>query len=287
MDTQKCRALLRAVDTGSFSAAAAELGYTPSGVARMVNALEDELGFALLIRTPRGVTPTPDGELVLPSLREAVRWSEHAAQLGAEIRGLETGRLVIGTYYSVAACWLPDLLRDFCRDYPGIQVRTVEGGNSELGHWLAQRSVDFCFCGKREFQTDWIPIRRDRLVAWLPKDHPKASLAAYLVRDLGSDPIVMTLPGCDTDLERLLEREGIEPDVRFTTKDNYTTYAMVAAGLGVSVNNELMAKNWADEAAVLPLDPPQYISLGIAVPSLAEASPAARKFIARARKALG
>lgn len=48
MDTEKCRALLAVLEAGSLSAAAEKLDYTPSGLSRMMAALEQELGFPLL-----------------------------------------------------------------------------------------------------------------------------------------------------------------------------------------------------------------------------------------------
>ena len=51
MDTAKCAALLLAVELGSLSAAAERLGYTVSGMSRMILSLEDELGFRLLNRS--------------------------------------------------------------------------------------------------------------------------------------------------------------------------------------------------------------------------------------------
>ena len=50
MNISKYKALLAAVDMGSFSAAANKLGYTQSGLTHMMNALEDELGFSILQR---------------------------------------------------------------------------------------------------------------------------------------------------------------------------------------------------------------------------------------------
>ena len=50
MDTEKCAALLCALEEGTLARAAERLGYTPSGISRMVAALEEELGFPLLVR---------------------------------------------------------------------------------------------------------------------------------------------------------------------------------------------------------------------------------------------
>ena len=54
----------------------------------------------------------------------------------------------------------------------------------------------------------------------------------------------------------------------------------------MSIMNELITESWQCNVAMLPLDPPQSITLGIAVPSLENASPAAREFIRYAEKML-
>ena len=48
MDLEKCKALIQVIDTKSLSKAAKKLGYTPSGLSRMISSLEKEMGFTLL-----------------------------------------------------------------------------------------------------------------------------------------------------------------------------------------------------------------------------------------------
>ncbi len=144
MDDLKWQALLLSVDTGSFSGAAEKLGYTPSGITRMVNGLESELGFALVKRGRKGVSLTQEGEQLLPAVRQLAQDNERLRQLSSDIRGLSVGNLTIGTYYSTAACWLPEIIKAFQEEYPGIHIHTIEGGNSDLRQWLADGKVDFC-----------------------------------------------------------------------------------------------------------------------------------------------
>ena len=66
MDEEKIGALLRALKQGSLSAAAEELGYTPSGISRMMASLEAEFGFPLLIRSRDGLRATRECERLLP-----------------------------------------------------------------------------------------------------------------------------------------------------------------------------------------------------------------------------
>lgn len=62
MEFDRYRALVCAIETGSLSAAAEKLQYTPSGVSRMIAALEEENGFPLLLRGRNGVRPTAECE---------------------------------------------------------------------------------------------------------------------------------------------------------------------------------------------------------------------------------
>ena len=66
MDTEKSRMLLKIIETGSFSQAAELLGYTPSGINRMVKSMEDEIGFLLFTRSQKGVCLTTEGKRLLP-----------------------------------------------------------------------------------------------------------------------------------------------------------------------------------------------------------------------------
>ena len=85
MDTVKCEAFLTAVDRGSFTAAAETLGYTQSGITRMIGALETELGFPLFVRQKKGVVLTENGKAMLPAIRDLVRSNRRAEEMGLDI----------------------------------------------------------------------------------------------------------------------------------------------------------------------------------------------------------
>jgi DNA-binding transcriptional LysR family regulator len=281
MDASKCAALIAAVECGSFSAAARQLGYTQSGITRMVASLEAELGFALCVRTKQGVRITENGRRMMPCLRELVRAQRVAEESGAEIRGVLAGALAVGSYYSISAIWMPTVLSEFEKSYSGIDVEIREGGNAEMGQWLNSRAVDLCFCAKPANGTycDWLPLYEDEMVMWLPEGHPYAHAARYPLREIEHEAFIHTLANHDTDQDRLIREEGLLVQDRYTTRDGFTTYSMVEAGLGVSFNQRLISERWNGRVAEVPFEEPRRISLGIAVPSLAEASPAAQRFI--------
>lgn len=281
MDKTKCEALIAAAEGGSLSAAAETMGYTQPGITRMIDSLEEELGFALLLRTKKGVSLTPNGEQMLPFFRDVIRSQRMAEETGASIRGVLSGVLTIGCYYSVSSMLLPEVLHAFLSDFPGVQIVLKEGTNAELSEMLRDHSVDFCFAAKPSEQTvcEWIPILEDELNVWLPEDHPDADGSRFPVRRLADYPFIMIQPGSDTDLDRVFLTVKVRPDIHFVTKDAYSAYRMVEAGLGISLNQRLIAREWHGRVVTLPFDPPQYVHLGIAIPSLRDASPAAKKFV--------
>lgn len=281
MEINQCEAVIKAVETGSLSAAAEALKYTQSGITRMIRSLEKELGYEVFFRSKRGVTLTENGKAMLPLITEIVRSHNNAKEFSSHLTGHLTGTLNIGTYYSISALCLPPILKGFCALYPGIKINLTEGGNRETYEWLNNGLMDICFCAKPSdtFPCQWIPLFEDEIVVWLPKGHELANQSFFPVKRLEQEPFIHTSPDHDTDQDRLLRQFSLHPDTRFSTRDGFSTYKMVAAGLGISFNQRLISRDWKKEIVELPLDPPQYISLGIAAPTVKELSPAAKVFV--------
>lgn len=281
MDSQKCRALVRAVELGSITAAARELGYSVSGMTRLLDSLEKEIGFPVLQRGRHGVALNHEGEKLLPLLREIVHCATQIETMSASIRGLETGELFIGSYFSVAAIWLPEILRQFQEDYPQIRVHVREEGNKSLLKAVEMHELDCCILSQPEnFHGDWLPLYRDRLVAWIPKNFALAQKESIEPEDLEGVPFIEPLPHQHTNVEAFLQKYHVQPEVRLTTSDTYTCWSMVEAGLGVSMDNELRSAHWHGAVKVVPFATGDAIELGIALLDKKTASPALKKFIA-------
>ena len=286
MDTEKCKALLLTIETGSLSAAAELLGYTPSGISRMMASLEQETGFPLLARSRSGVTPTQACVAMLPVIREIAKLGDRFAQLSAEILGLRTGEIKVGTAYGIYYGWLSKLIAAFSERYPNIKVNILEGTSSELSRAMDELKADFCIISQREGYHDWIPLRQDALMAWLPPNHKKSACASFPIADFTVEPFVDLYPGQETDNSMIFEKNGLKPNTRFTTIDVNAAMALVEAGLGVSLVNGLIAEHWSGHVVGIPLDPPQVVEIGIAVPPQAAMSPAAKYFLEFAKEHL-
>lgn len=280
METARCRAVLAAAETGSFSRAAEVLRYTPSGVNQLVTAFENELGFSVFRRSTKGVSLAENGQLLLPTVREFLRQEDRLFELATEINGLLIGSVTIAAYSSIATHWLPAVIRAFQQDYPHVSIRLMEGIWQEVSGWLDDRTADIGFFSYQDgMPYEWIPLAEDPMLALLPPDHPLAGASAYPLKDCEQDDFIMPALGCDDDVEALFRRNGIVPKIRFTTMESFSAMSMVEQSLGISVMNQLITEGHICNIVKLPLDPPSQITMGVALHSKADASPAVKMFL--------
>ena len=288
MESARCKAFMASAQAGSISKAAEILGYTPSGVSQLVSALETEFGFPLLIRGKRGVVPTEDGKIILEAIREYLIQEERIYQLASDINGLLIGDITIGAYPSIATHWLPAVISGFQKKHPNIHFHLMEGTRQELNKWLMDKKINLVFFSYQEpMDYEWIPIAEDPIIAVLPQNHPMANEDVFPLKQCGSEAFIMPALGRDTDVLDMLRRNGISPRINFSTQEGFSAISMIEEGLGIGIMNELITKNWKANVIKLPLQPPQSITLGIALFSLKKASPAVRRFVEFAVKMLG
>lgn len=277
MDIDRYRTLLSVIDCGSLSVAAATLGYTPSGISRMMATLEDETGFSLLHRTRDGVTPTEECKLLLPSIRELVYNGENLRQLTAKIQNMDLGTLTIGTAYSACYRWLSEITSEFHDKYPGIQIKIVNGYSSELLKQLENHSIDLCIISERKGTHRWIPLFEDDMIAMVSSKHPLAIKKTVPVDIFEKEPYIDTYAGMDIDNAHIFKKCGITPNTQFSTMDIYATYSMVEAGLGITMDNAINSKLCNGNIRMIQLDPPQTIQIGLAVSQ--NPTPATKTFL--------
>ena len=287
METLRCKAFLTAAESGSFTKAAEKLSYSPSGVSQLVTAFENELGFSLFIRQKKGISLTTNGERLLPAVREFLYREECIRQLATDIRGLAAGDVRIATYSSIASHWLPEVIRDFKKDYPNINITLMEGAKSDIIRYLEEKKADIGFASNIENTPyDWIHLDDDILIAVLPKDHPYADKDVYPLAECMHEDLIMSALGYDEDILEMFNKNGLHPTAKYKTIESFAAMSMVEKSLGISIMNELVTKNWKCDVARIPLYPPEKIQFGLTVPDIGNTAPAVKKFIEYAVKRL-
>lgn len=280
MNISKYKVLSNVVKYGSLTKAAEVMGYTQSGVSHILNSLEEELGFLLVVRGRSGIKLTKNGEQLMKTIREILKWNEHLEQEVAAIHGIEIGRINIGTFTSVSVHWLPKIIKCFQQDFPVIEINLVPGDYRQIEDWLINGDVD---CGFVSLPTvgklDVIPLHQDRMLITLPPEHPLRSHSTITLQEIMHEPFIMPRKGSDDDINRVLTAASIKPDVKFIAGDDHAIMAMVEMGLGISILPELVLRGHQRNIHTKGIVEPIYRTLGIAVGSMENTSPATLKFL--------
>lgn len=278
MDTGKCRALLTVLEQGSLAAAAESLGYTTSGISRMMLSLEGELGFPLLVRSKAGVRPTEACRRMLPTLTQLATLGEACQEQASLIRGVEEGRVRVGCAYRSFYGPLARALKEFSQAHPGVETDMTVRNSTPLVRDLERGRIDLAVISLREGDFEWTPLLDDQMVALVPANHPLVDSGSYPIERFAEDPFIMLYPDEESDNSRTLASHGIHPNSHNTVLELREARELVAIGLGVTMTNSIYA-DWEDyRVRVLPLSPEVSVPIGVACVHRDFASPAARAF---------
>ena len=280
MNLQKYLAFVETVECGSFTKAAEILNYSQSGISRMIHDLEKEWKVLLLERSRGGVRLTSDGLKLLPYAENVCREYEKLQMQVDELNGLKSGLIRIGAFSSVASQWLPNIIREFQKDYPDIDYELLLGDYTEIEEWILEGRVD---CGFLRLpvhaELETIFLEQDRLLVVLPEGHPLAECEKFPVNALVEEPFMLLEKGARAEVSDIFEKCGLTPKVHFTTWDDYAIMAMVESGLGISILPELILKRIPYHIVVKELEIPAYRSIGLALKDKKEVSLAVKRFI--------
>ena len=280
MNLQKYFAFVKTVEYGSFTRAARILNYTQSGVSRMIADLEKDLGVALLARGKSGVRLTSDGLRLLPYARSLCNGFERLRNEVDELNSLRSGLIRIGTFSSVATFWLPNIIKEFQKAFPNIDYELLSGDYTEIEEWIHTGRVDCGFLRlptHPEFET--IFLEKDRLLAIIPANHPLKDCKRFPAEELCREPFMLLEKGDNAEISHFFAQNGLTPDVKFTTWDDYAIMAMVESGLGIALLPELILQRVPYRILTKELDVPAFRNIGLALRSREDASPAVRHFI--------
>ncbi|HWL83370.1 MAG TPA: LysR substrate-binding domain-containing protein [Roseomonas sp.] len=236
---RQLRALVAAVETGSFGRAAARLHLSQPALTVQIRSLEEALGLTLFERSARGVRPTAAGQGMAQAFRRVLEELDEVVAGAREQAAGRSGTVHLAVLPSVAATLLPTALAQLRRAHPGIRVLVRDA--------VAGRVVERVKSGEAELGIGTLPspdatleaepLFEDDLVAVLPPGHPLAAAACLTPAILATEPLVLTDPG--SSLRALAESAFAEAGLvlRPAYEATYmsTAVALVRAGLGIGV----------------------------------------------------
>jgi DNA-binding transcriptional LysR family regulator len=239
------RVLREVAQTGSFSAAAASLGYTQSAVSRQVAALESAAGRRLFERGRQGVALTPAGARLLTS---AVRVIDELESARRELAGEQTdGRPVrLGAFPTAVAGLVPRALAALPEQ---LNVMLREGTTPALTRGLRAGTLDLAILARTPpfrpldaespaFELTTLSERE--LAVGVPANHPLARAQAVEVSELEGQVWVASRSDAGDTLLGVWPGLAERPDVRYVVRDWLAKLRIVAAGLAITTIAPIM-----------------------------------------------
>ncbi|WP_050184037.1 LysR family transcriptional regulator [Domibacillus robiginosus] len=278
MTLNRFEAFHAVVESGSLTGAARLLNLTQSSISHAIASLENELGFSLLTRGKTGIFLTSNGERMLEYVRDILILHDKMKQEAAEINGIETGIVRIGTFTSVAAQWLPFIIKKFQDTYPGIIVKLFEGDYLTVEHEVSTGEIDCGFLTSPITKSlEFLPLKKDRMLCILSDQHPLHASNMISFKQIETEPLIMPKKSWGNEIEQIFKKNDIKPNVKFEVSDDQAIIAMVQNNLGISIRPEMTLSNIPDNICVLNLENECFRFIGLAVkPNM---SPATKKFV--------
>jgi molybdate transport repressor ModE-like protein len=241
IEARHLRVLRAVATTGSFSAAARELGCTQPAVSQQMKALEGSAGTPLLVRTGREMRLTQAGEALVRHASGILAGLTAAEEEVAAIAGLRAGRVRLVSFPSGSSTLVPGALAALRAAHPGTQVSLVEAEPPRSVEMLRDGDCDIALAFRYGNAGDeWAdlvvrPLLTDRLIGLVPEGHRLAGADAVGIGELADEPWIAGCPRCRRQLVEVCEESGFTPRIDFATDDYPAVIGLVGAGLGVAV----------------------------------------------------
>jgi len=266
IDAAGLRVMRAIADKGSFTGAAASLGYSQPAVSQMVRRLEQRSGTVLVERMGRHVRLTEAGQVLARHAVGVLAALDAAEEEVAAIAGLRSGRVRLVAFPSSSASLVPRALSLVKKRFPDIRVTFSEAEPPEslaaLRAGECDIAVAFAYEGgeiARSEDLDHFVTRRlldDEVRLAVPQDHPLAAEDRAELADFADESWIAGCPRCRGHLLSLAQQAGFIPNVSFETEDYVAVLGLVSEGLGVALVPDLiLAAAHNTDVVTLSLEP--------------------------------
>lgn len=229
------RALL---DTGSISGAAKNLHLTPPAVSMQLRELEASLGIPLVEKTDQGLRPTRVGkELNAMSEKIQALMGEYG-EIISELAGLDHGNVSIGVV-STARYFIPNLLVEFKKLYPSINLQLQVGNRELIVGKLENLELDFAIMGQppEHFSVQSKTIGKHPQIIIAPTSHRLAKKKKISFTELKDESFLLREAGSGTRSvsDKLFKKSQMRPQSANEFGSNETIKQAVIAGMGIAL----------------------------------------------------
>ncbi|HBN8522177.1 LysR family transcriptional regulator [Pseudomonas aeruginosa] len=260
VDLFTLRLFLSAVEEEQIGRAAIRENIAASTATKRIQDLEEIAGVKLLERTPKGVTPSPAGSVLVRYLRSIFgQLDDMRAEISSFTEGMR-GEVHVASARSILAPFLARELGNYAQDYPLVELVLSEVENAEIVRTVAHGEADVgVFAMAHEIDLSGVevtPYRKDRMVAIVPRNHWLAGRESVTFEDLLQEKII-AVNAMMAIFRVAAKRLKQEFKPRFTVRSTGVAISLVQAGFGVTVQPEChVSRELLDSVAAVDLAEP-------------------------------
>ena len=288
------RYFVAVAESGSVSSASRMLSLAQSALTKSLLELEAELGSALFVRSPKGMTLTPQGHRFLVGARKVIGSVADALRLqAAEAAADISGVLAVGVTSLVAGYYLSELFSRFRRNCPAVEVYVTEDSPRFLEHLLINGELDLAIMVSNALDEPQAMVAetltRSQNRVWLPSNHPLTAQPEVTLADCAAcDQIVLDADRIDALMKGVWARHQLKPRVILRTSSLEAVRSLVGAGAGIAVLPDFLYRPWTLDAEHVDVrrlrDEVPTVDVGLVWRRGSGLKPAASEFIDLARE---
>ena len=250
------RYFVAVAETGNFNRAAERLHIAQPPLSRAIQQLEAQIGAPLLDRASRPLRLTAPGRLLYEQALQLLSRVEDVEAMVKSAATSQRRQFVIGFVASTIYARLPELIREFRKQAPDVELSLVESPTLEQLSALKEGRIDIGF-GRIRFEDPAVRriiLRREKLIAAFPADHPLAKLEGPVsLHDMADEPQIVyprtPRPSYADQVISLFRDHAIEPRIVHEARELQIAIGLVAAQEGIAIVPESVRRARSHDVA--------------------------------------
>jgi LysR family transcriptional regulator for metE and metH len=237
LDMRHLKLIVAVSEEKNMTRAGERLYLTQSALSHQLRDIEERLGTPLFNRVNKRMVLTQAGERLLQSARQVLDELKRAEDDIAQIGAGDHGTLRISTECYTCYHWLPEMMKEFNRKFPKVEVKIMLEATRRPVEALLNGRLDLAVVSttQRDKRLIYKPIFEDEMVVIMAPQHPLAARAFISAKDFADQNLLLlTPPGESTVYNKILVPAGVKPARVSEVQLTEAVIEMVKAGLGIS-----------------------------------------------------
>lgn len=230
--------------------ASEELHISQPAISQSIKKLEDQLGGTLFLRSNKGMELTEEGKMFYEYVKGALELITNAENEFTSFKDLSKGEIKIGCSATLTKLVLMDILKEFHKDYPNININITNGLTKDLLNDLKLGKLDFVIYNESNIKETNLSLEKIKELKQgfiYNEEFFKDSINSF--EDLNNYPLILQKQ--ESNSRKLLDSIALEnnvkliPSMEVVSQDLITEFTNIGLGIGFSIIN-LAKRNFSN-----------------------------------------